>query len=103
MAIRAILATRKLIPMTLRSGGFLDLTTFDGAWPSIGVDYANIGKEDNPPPLEYVNIVETTVTGHAVDALGTKIGVLLPISAEGIEVSVRGSFIQYRHPRWSAF
>lgn len=103
MANRAILATRELIPMTLRSGSFLDLSSFDGAWPCVGVDYGNIGKEENPPPLEYVNIVNDTVTGHAEDALGSKIGILLPLSAEAQIVDIGTGLIQYRHPRWSNF
>ena len=100
MALRAILITRKLIPASIVSGGFLDLSNFDGGWPFMGVDYANEGSEVDPPTLSYINIVNETVSGNG-GGLGTQIGVLLPLSAEGEEVTVSSSFIQYRHPRWS--
>lgn len=78
--------------MTLVSGAAIDLTVFDGGWPFIGVDYGNLGSEADPPPLDYVNEVDDTVGGQ--------IGVLLPLSAEGIVVASGNSFIQYINPLW---
>jgi hypothetical protein len=100
MALRAILITRKLIPASIVTGGFLDLTSFNGGWPFMGVDYANEGSESDPPTLSYINVVDETISGNG-GGLGTQIGVLLPLSAEGEEVQNANLFIQYHHPRWS--
>lgn len=98
MALKSILSVRTAIPFTVVSGSALDLTSPTGAWASIGVDYSNRGAESSPPTLSYVNEVDDTDTNDS-GGLGDKLGVLLPLSAEGQVILSSGVvFPQFRRP-----
>ena len=101
--VTPLFSSRFLIPFTFVSGGgFYDLDDFTGGWSSIGVDYGNLGNETSPPTLDYINEVDNTNINEAASN-GNAVGALLPLSAEGVEISVGGILIQYRHPRWARY
>lgn len=98
MALRAILLTRGLISFSLTSGSAIDLSPGglnDGAWPTFGVDYANLGSEVIPPTLAYVNEIDSSPYG--------KVGILLPLSAEGEEIVTGGGVVLPQFRRAPAY
>lgn len=100
MAIQAIFASRFANSFTVLTGGAADGSTTNKFWSLICVDYGNEGSENAVPTLSFVNEVVESSTNNS-GSLGDKIGILLPISAEGVAVSSRRVFIQYVHPRWA--
>ena len=97
-----LFATKEIVSMALSAGSGADLTSPTGFMLSIGVDYVNEGRDDEPPTLSYANQVDDSETGPPTN-LGDKVGVMLPLSAEGVLVAPDQGFIQYRHPRWSRY
>lgn len=102
MAIQPIMSSRLAIPLEFVSGTAIGLENFTGAWLPFCVDYGNNGNELSPPTLENVNVSYETVTNTDATT-GNRIGIYLPLSAEGTLILASGGLIQYRHPRWAHF
>lgn len=97
MALQSILALRTALPFTIVTGQALHLDNPVGAWSSVCIDYGNLGSEAAPPTRAYINQVDDTTTDG--EGLGDKVGLLLPLSAEGVLVVAGGVvFPQFRRP-----
>jgi len=93
--IEPILSSRSLLNFTLNSGSLIDGLSSPSAWPSNFVDYGNEGDETSPPSLVYANKIDQTSQSW--------VGILLPLSAEGVLVTTGDYLLYYRHPRFGGF
>ena len=102
MPVVPLIASHDPIEILTVSGGPVELDNPTLAFSTVGVDYGNKGDDTEPPTLSYINEVDDTETNDPGN-LGNKVGILLPLSAEGVSVPSGEGFIQYRHPRWSRY